>query len=70
MQIGKSLQWFVVNRNICDLIELDEIAEVSRRKVLGGRMGVAKAGNDRNTGPQRLIMNNQSVKLGSKHHRR
>ena len=47
----------LVDRNICELIEFDDIAEVNGRKVLGGLMGVAKAGNDRNTGPQRLIMN-------------
>ena len=47
----------LVNRNICELLEFDDIAEVNGRKVLGGLMGVAKAGNDRNTGPQRLIMN-------------
>ena len=46
-----------VNKNICELIEFNDIAEVNGRKVLGGLMGVAKAGNDRNTGPQRLIMN-------------
>ena len=47
----------LVNRNICELIEFNDIAEVNGWKVLGGLMGVANAGNDRNTGPQRLIMN-------------
>ena len=47
----------MVNRNICELIGDNDIAEVNGRKVLGGLMGVAKAGNDRNSGPQRLIMN-------------
>ena len=47
----------LVNRNICELIEFDETAEVNGRKVLGGLMAVAKAGDDRNTIPQRLIMN-------------
>ena len=39
------------------LVEFNEMAEVSGRKVLGGLMGVAKGGNDRNTGPRCLIMN-------------
>ena len=47
----------LVKTNIYELIEFNEIAEVNGRKVLGGLMGVAKDGNDRNTGPQRLIMN-------------
>ena len=47
----------LVKTNICELIELNEKAEVNGRKVLGDLMGVAKGGNDRNTGPQRLIMN-------------
>ena len=47
----------VVNRNISELMECDEVAEVNGRKVLGGLMGVAKAGDNRNIGPQRLIMN-------------
>ena len=34
MQVGKSLQWVLVNRNICELIEFDEIAEMNGRKVL------------------------------------
>ena len=46
-----------MKRNICELIEFNEIGEVNGHKVLGGLMGVAKGGNDRNTGPQRLIMN-------------
>ena len=48
----------LVDRNNWELIEFDEIAEVNGRKVLGGLMVAAKAGYDRNTGPQRLIMNN------------
>ena len=60
----------LVNRKICELIESDKVAEVNGRKVLGGVMEVAKAGNDRNTGPQRHHHEHQSVKLGSKHHRR
>ena len=53
----QELAVLLVNRNICDLIEFNDKAEVNGQKVLGGLMGVAKAGNDRNTGPQRLIMN-------------
>ena len=59
----------LVNRNICELIEFNDIAEVNGWKVLGGLMGVANAGNDRNTGPQRLIMKHQSAQLGSECHR-
>ena len=47
----------LVGGNMCELIEFNDTAEANGRKVLGGLMGVAKAGNDRNTGPQRLIMN-------------
>ena len=46
-----------MDRNICELIQFDEKAEVNGRKMLGGLMGVAKAGIDRNTSPQRLIVN-------------
>ena len=49
----------LVDRNICELIEFDERAEVNGRKVLGGLMGVAKVGNDRNTRPQRLSTSGQ-----------
>ena len=54
---GQELAVFLVGGNICELIEFNDIADANGRKVLGGLMGVAKAGNDRDTGPQRLIMN-------------
>ena len=47
----------LVNRNICEHIEFNDIAESNDRKVLDGLIEFAKAGSDRNTGPQRLIMN-------------
>ena len=46
----------LVTRNICELTDFDVFAEVRGQKVLGSLMGVAKAGNDRVSGPQRLIM--------------
>ena len=50
-----------VNRNVCELID---IADIAGEGAKGARslMGVAKTGNDRDSGPQRLIMN---VKVSS-----
>ena len=48
------------------LVDRNEIAEVNGRKVLGGLMGVAKAGNDRNTAASHH--EHQSVELGSECH--
>ena len=47
----------LVNRNICEFIDFADIAEVRRQEVLEGLMGVAEADNDRDSGPQRFIMN-------------
>ena len=46
--MGSDADWqelavVLVNRNTCELIEVNETAEVNGRKVLGGLMGVAKA---------------------------
>ena len=58
----QNLAAVLVHQNTCELIEFDETPEVNGRKVLSGLTGVAKAGNDRRTVPQRLIMH---IKLTS-----
>ena len=52
----ENLAVVLVDQNTRELIEFDEVAESNGRKVLSGLTGVAKAGNDRHTVPQRLIM--------------
>ena len=43
----QELAVILVKRNICELVEFNEIAEVNGRKMLGDLIGVAKGGNDR-----------------------